>query len=923
MKTLLAVLSLFLAVLAARSQGTAFTYQGRLNNGGSPASGIYDLRFAIYDSTNSPGNLIAGPLTNSATAVSNGLFTVTLDFGPGVFTGADRWLQLEVRTNGADIFTTLLPLQPIQPVPYAIMANSASNLLGTLPAAQLSGTLPATQLAGTLSSAQLPATVLTNGASGVNITGTFAGNGAGITNVSGTLIWQTVGETNQLAQPNANFLLTNPAPSTITLPGAASVGDVVRVSGAGAGGWQVIPNLGQSITGYSAVLSLGETWTPYGDPSQAWYGLAADYDGSTLIAVGSYSGQIAVSHDYGTNWITRGAVSYWPAAVTSADGNHLAVFQQFGQIYTSSDGGSNWVARGISRQWSTLASSADGAQLAATVSGGQIYVSTDAGVTWTARDQNRSWGGIAMSADGSKLAATVTGGQIYTSTDGGTNWTARESNRNWSVIASSADGCKLLAGTGGGNLYTSTDSGVTWMPKGSTGNWAYVASSADGNRLMANDHGDPSSIYVSADAGVTWSVRETPRSYWRQVAVSGDGKVLAAEVDRGYIYVSRETLSGTPVAGAQGTTATLQYVGHGVWQPLNEALIGPGSVGTTQLASNLTISGLFTAAHFAGDGSGLTNLVMPELPPGILTNNQSGVILTGLFSGDGGGLTNIPASAVVTAPPGMALIPAGSFTMGNSIGDSDITDANPTNVTVSAFYMDVNLVSYSQWLSVYFWATNHGYGFVHAGSGKAANHPVQTVDWYDTVKWSNARSQQAGKTPVYYTDTGLTQVYTNGEVTVYVDWVARGYRLPTEAEWEKAARGGRSNQRFPWGNTITENLANYYGDTADYSYDLGPNGYNSIGSIGGTPYTSPVGSFAPNGYGLNDMAGNVFEWCWDWYGTYAGGSDPRGPASGSARMLRGGYWNLNAFSARCAFRVVSYPVDAYDAYFGFRCVRGL
>ncbi|HSY17379.1 MAG TPA: hypothetical protein VK815_03555 [Candidatus Acidoferrales bacterium] len=179
-------LALFLTgIFSAGAQGTVFSYEGRLSDGGQPANGTnYGMVFYLYDA---PTNgAVLGNFGIVSVTVSNGLFSTPLDFG-NQFDGTPRWLEITVQKNGG-AFSTLVPRQRILAVPYAIMANSASNLLGTLPAAQVSGSLPVAQISGTVPLAQLPAGVVTNFENNVDLGGFFNGqyfgNGSGLTNLS-------------------------------------------------------------------------------------------------------------------------------------------------------------------------------------------------------------------------------------------------------------------------------------------------------------------------------------------------------------------------------------------------------------------------------------------------------------------------------------------------------------------------------------------------------------------------------------------------------------------------------------------------------------------------------------------------------------------------------------------------------------------
>lgn len=265
----------------------------------------------------------------------------------------------------------------------------------------------------------------------------------------------------------------------------------------------------------------------------------------------------------------------------------------------------------------------------------------------------------------------------------------------------------------------------------------------------------------------------------------------------------------------------------------------------------------------------------------------------------------------------MVSIPGGSFQMGDLSGDGDSDELPVHTVTLSPFSMAKYELTYEKWMEVKTWAESNGYTFnmpgdmgsEDYGGSQDETHPVTGIEWYDAVLWCNALSEKEGLTPCYYTNASHTTVYRSGRTDIennWVDWNADGYRLPTEAEWEYACRADTTT-KYSFGNSIDGNDANYQ-DSGD-SYDNG---------------TTPVGYYPANPWGLYDMHGNVWEWCWDWYDSdYYNSSpstDPRGPSACSNRVNRGGSWCADPVYLRSASRSRSGPGVQYYIG-GFRPVR--
>jgi len=270
----------------------------------------------------------------------------------------------------------------------------------------------------------------------------------------------------------------------------------------------------------------------------------------------------------------------------------------------------------------------------------------------------------------------------------------------------------------------------------------------------------------------------------------------------------------------------------------------------------------------------------------------------------------------------MVLIAGGAFYMGSPVTEPNRA-GNETQhlVAVSPFFMDIYPVTQAQYQAV----TGDTPSYF-----KGANLPVEMVTWYDAVEFCNKLSVKEGLEPVYtITDRVHPNGYPISAAAVTADWAKNGYRLPTEAEWEFACRGDYPDKAAntatkPFGvgadNQMAYNLANFY---AYYPYDKAMGGeFSDVLCTGYIGKTSVVGSYGANNYGLFDMHGNVWEWCWDWHDTYPqrGLTDYRGPDSGANRIVRGGSWYSYSRSLRSACRTCNDP-GGRDSDIGFRVVR--
>jgi hypothetical protein len=615
------------------AQGTAFTYQGRLNDGGSPANGLYDITFSLC-ATNAGGSAL-GTSTNAAVLVSNGVFTTVVELG-GIPDGKPYWLELGVRTNGGGAFLTLAPRQQIMPTPYAMFANTASNLAGSLPAAQLAGPIPAAQLSGTLPLAQLPAAVVTNNATGLTLGGTFSGDGAGVSNVDlmvanahGAISWGT-------NYPGVFTLMTNQPTGGGLYPLCVAIADAngdshpdLIVANQGGNTISCLTNNG------SGSFALG-TYVYPGDLSPQFV-IAADMNGDGSVDVVSGNDGLSLITTL-TNYLGRGQFSLYSSVTVPRTARWLAAadVNQDGKMdVISADLDSSMVMIYTNRGDGALAMAG--------------YVSASEPIAVFAADVNQDGRPdlISCNAGNNTLSVITNGGGSFGIK---TNIYAGPGLENLAVADINGDGKPdLIATLYAGVLVTFTNTGNGQFAAGWSGSTTGAGVPVSLAAADVNQDGKPDVIIAHTGTN-------------RLAVLTNDGA-------GGFVFCSAPLVS--PNAPGPGTNIVYLATGD---------LNGDGRVDIVAVNNwESTLAILFNSpvvqASFAGDGAALAGLNGASLSTGTVADarlSTNVALLNASQTFTGGNTFNNNANSFSGNGAGLANLNAGALTIG-TVADSRLS----------------------------------------------------------------------------------------------------------------------------------------------------------------------------------------------------------------------------------------------------------